>query len=201
MYYEDFNIEDYDGNWEFNKIINDIIGKEVDQRVVDIREGYERNKLSLKEYQDNLWEVKNALYNFKNNQEKELKQIIKQTRDDVKREIFGGYKINDKVYIIKTNPNNQKCTHCKNGKIEVVIDNIKTTAKCPYCSYGSIITYTYEPQKGKISQVNYKEWAEERCKELEYWVKPERGDSKKLELEDIYKTEEECQVACTEKHV
>lgn len=179
----------------FKQIINKIVDEEV-----KIRLG---NKLSeigrLKKFESDYYKVSRELRSTEVKHEKELQAAIKEAKDEVKRSIFGGYKLGDTVYYVIDCSERIPCSTCGgSGKVSANFGDRALKASCPDCSYGKIRIKNYKPIKASISDITHKEWAQERCSKTSFWIQPVRGDSIERDLEGLFKTEEECQKKCDE---
>jgi len=54
VYCDDFDIEDYDENWNFNKIVNDILNKEVNERTESVKKELDTYKKRYKQSTDEI---------------------------------------------------------------------------------------------------------------------------------------------------
>jgi len=66
VYYDDFNIEDYDENWDFNKVVNGILNKEVDERTSAVKKALDTYKKNYKQAIENIESQKATIKELQN---------------------------------------------------------------------------------------------------------------------------------------
>jgi len=201
MYEDDFDMEEYNPQLPYHYMIEEIIDREIENRIGETVKALKENRIAVKEFREKYYATNRELNTLKQTFDVEIEKAVKKALDNYKREVFK-YKYNDKIYIIKHSTTHEKCNRCDNGNIIVKIDNIDTQAKCPYCSNGRIYTHHYVPQEARIVEIEFHEWGKEKNKTIKFWVRYNdryKDESKELNIDDIYATLEECQLACDEE--
>lgn len=206
MCYEDY--ENYIPDDEFSMQINELIIEEINTRMKQTVEELKVYKSQSEELQKQLWDNQNEFRKFKFESDEKLKLAIKEKELEVKREFGKGFTVNDTVYYIASNREERKCEKCDGrGEVEIEVLGKRTKVKCPHCTYGKVITYDYYPKEDKIRSIKFwltrkDNWDKKSSgvfsdTNIEIWLESYDNNKK---VENLYKTKEECQVACDEKN-
>jgi hypothetical protein len=183
--------------------ISEIIREELNNRLGDDLEELNRLRQSDKEKQNKIYELHREVKKIQEEYDKKLKTVLLEKEKEVKRSIFHGFTMGDKVYFIDYKFEYHSCLSCKEtGKVQVTINSREEEIKCPHCDGNKRNSKTvYYARKGTISEVDFKTWHDEseKCTEVSFYVKPDDGrDSRKEYL--IYKTEEEAIKECEKRN-
>lgn len=187
---------------EFGRGIHALIEKEVENRVKEKAAQYAN---AISKYQQ--LREQNAL---KDQQIEHLEKNLsdaqtfytKQGKDNAEREMLGGYKLSDGVWIIQNTYKRVDCPTCL-GKKKLDVDlhiNKKTIEiNCPDCSgYGTKSTNTQNAEHGVIKEIECHTWADGRQKEVNMYVSIGQRDSIRVHMNQFFKTKEECEAQIRE---
>ena len=155
---------------------------------------------SDKEQRDKIYELQREVKKIQEEYDKKLKTVLLEKEREVKRKIFQGFTVKDKVYFTDSKNEYVPCPTCNNGKVKVVINNKEEVIKCPHCyNYGKNSKRVSFVRQGEISQVDFKTWYDEsdKCTESKFYIKAADGkDSSQKNISNIFLTEEDANKTC-----
>src|SRR5699024_7012403 len=129
-------LKDLDDNFNFNQSLNKLIEQEVEVR---LNEKINHYNVAIQERKE-IFEKKNSLQmevsHLKSELDNAKTQFFKEGSDEAKREMLGGFKLDDKVWFINLDVTRIECTECKKGYIFLDYKGQEVKAECPNCSHG-----------------------------------------------------------------
>jgi len=182
--------------------IHEIIKEEVNASLKSNLSELSRLRKSDKEQRDKIYELQREVKNTKEEYDQKLKTALLEKEREVKRKIFQGFTMRDKVFFIDSRYINEPCPTCEKGKIKVTINGEEEKVQCPHCNgQGEKHIWTAYVRQGEISQVDFKTWYDEseKCTESYFYIntdKTDKKDSSKQNIKNIFKTEEEAIKEC-----
>jgi len=182
--------------------INEIIKEELNSRLKFGIEELNRLRQSDKDKQTKIYELQREVKKIQQEYDQKLKTVLLEKEREVKRNIFQGFTMKDKVFFIDSKYIHEPCPTCIKGKIKVMINEKEEEVQCPHCNgQGEKHMWTVYVRKGEISQVDFKTWNAydefEKCTEVNFYINAaDKGDSSKKTIDDIFKTEEEALKEC-----
>lgn len=126
------------------------------------------------------------------------------SKEDVKRELFGGFDVGDTCYIVKLSQGNNKCFRCNDDYIKLKYNEVDNGEKCTVCKGTRMIPYDiYVPIKGIVTSVQCKvqrvfnSWSGFYEIKTDILIEVKSYSSvSKYHPKDLYKTKVECQTIC-----
>ncbi|MDD3915436.1 MAG: hypothetical protein PHF76_12415 [Bacteroidales bacterium] len=186
-------------NYNFDESISRLVDEEVKRRIDNTVNECKRLRAELKEERAQNGSLQRELSIL----EKKLLDEQKHGVDRAKKELFGGYSVGDKCYIVGVHIVTNKCNRCVDGYIDTEVDGLKARIICPHCKYGDINITTYIPKEVVVRGIKYNTYRS-------FIYKPDEVDlnfdltnsdyNRYFGLESMYKTLEECQEACDVKN-
>jgi len=206
---EDYGFEGYAEPSEFDLKINEIINAEVTTRIEQTVKDLEIYKEENDKLGKKLLDAKCKLAKVENDYKKQLEQALIEKELEVHRQLGLGFAVNDIVYYIDNTTTSTKCEKCGGkGNVKVDVLGREAEVRCPHCSYGKILHYNYFPKKDIVRSIKF--WMSRKDKynynvpgelkedwDIEIWLDDKDDDIKR---KNLYKTLEDCQVACNEKN-
>lgn len=180
--------------------IHEIIKEEVNANLKSNLNELDRLRQSDKEQKNKIYELQREIKKIQEEYDKKLKADLLEKEKEVKRNIFHGFTVGDKVYCLDYKYEYIPCLTCKEtGEIQVIINHKEEEIKCPHCG-GNRRNSKYVPfiHQGVISQVDFKTWHDEsaKCTESYFYIRTNKRDNdSQKKFDQIFKTEEEAIVA------
>ncbi len=199
-YYEEINPEDFLEEYEVQ--IRDILQQAISNKYQNMISELQQNTNKINELTQMNKKLTQENYVAETNFASRLNMALKEKEKEVERRLCLGWIVGEKVWSIKSKSNTVVCKKCNGAyKIEAEILGKKTFVNCPHCSYGNVTIYEYFPAEDTITSIRY--WVSKETKDrisnavikwdVEIWLEKRDGN---LKPESLYKTKEECQVAC-----
>jgi len=194
--------EECESKSDFDLTMNDLIEQEVDKKVKEKVQDYNRMKEKFNKIKDEKYKADIEISRLSSDLEDAETNFYNKGIKDGKREILNGFYTGDKVWIVKTIRNQYTCETCSgDSKINADFNGRSVTVECPDCRYGRITDIRYEPVYVEISEIDVKVWAKGKRSNVEVYV--DKIDNKDSDIEmkrfsDLFKTKEECEVKIKE---
>lgn len=194
MYFDEEDYRPVDPNNDFNQALNDLIHTEIEERLRQRVADYDRMHRDYTKQNKELTEARKEVRNLARQLE-ETKDISFNTGINFGlRKAFGGYKIGDDVYFVRSQYQSKNCPACdKQKKVEVEFNGVKTMVRCPECDgYGTKSSTIREVVLGQICEVKSTIWNRGNSEEVKLSAKvPRISDSFSLTPERAFKKHEE----------
>ncbi|MCR8980917.1 hypothetical protein [Brevibacillus laterosporus] len=171
---------------KFEGKLDSLIHKEVRRRIRKCVKHLDRTESENARLSAKLYEQEEEIIAL----EKELKTAKKLSLQS----LTGGYKLGDKVWIVRSEAEQKNCEKCNGSKkVNAIIDGVHEEIKCPSCTFGYQTSWILTPKEDQIEFITI---TIERQKTFaRYWL--ERID-RYLDENEVFKTKEECQKYCDE---
>lgn len=193
----DFDPHDFDPNFDFNTLINQILDAEVEKRIKQRMESYEEAIERDRQSFQQLNEFRRKYRDLERQLNQASSEFIKQGEDNARRQIFGGLTMGEKVWFVKKRYVSKKCETCNGlGNVSATFNGSEVKATCPDCRYGNISHYEFDPMEGEISEIQFHTWYRGKNTSFKFVVKHKyiNGDDTTSfsDTASIFKTKEEC---------
>ena len=184
-----------DDSLDFQEEIQQIIDEEVEKRVKLAIEDYQNaikvNEELTKENRKIRLDNQDLTHKLQHASTKSFKEGL----DKATREILGGFKIDDSVWVSKREVTWYKCITCSGaGNVTATFNEENIEIRCPRCHGGRTSTVKLVPIKGTIKELHYQVWYHGEQVRRKFYV--DCGSSSSMEINDvnnIFKTKEECE--------
>jgi DNA-directed RNA polymerase subunit RPC12/RpoP len=182
--------------------IHEIIKEEVNACLKSDLNELDRLRKLDKEKQDKIYELQREVKKIQQEYDQKLKTVLLEKQKEVQRKIFKGFTMRDKVFFIDHKYEYISCSTCQStGKLKVIINEKEEEIRCPHCGGdGKNSKWIAYIRQGEIIQVDFKTWYDEseKCTESKFYIQPndKNRDSTKVDVDDIFWTEEEVIKAC-----
>jgi hypothetical protein len=188
---EDYEPQEHD---ELAVKVHELIKAEVDAKIIETVDSLAYQIKLNTEYRKTINELQAKIRNF----EPDIKKALLEKEKEVKRTIFDGFVIGDKVYYAEGKKTKDIICKVCEGKRKVAAqfngENIEIG--CPSCCNGrpwDRMIYNYEPKSDVI------EWLNIEMNSSNKWIKFRLSrDVDKKEPKEVFRTLEECQAYCDE---
>ncbi|MED1790615.1 hypothetical protein P4V47_24635 [Brevibacillus laterosporus] len=123
-----------------------------------------------------------------------LEKELKTAKQLSLQSLTGGYKLRDKVWIVRSEPEQKNCEKCNGSKkVNAIINGVSEEIKCPSCIYEYQTSWILAPKEDQIEFITI---TIERQKTFaRYWLEDR---DRYFDENEVFKTKEECQKYCDE---
>ena len=200
-----FDPEDFLESYEVK--IREIMNEAVNVKIKSQLEELEQLKIDFKKVQEDYYKTRRELSEVNRQHELKMKQVVKDTEFEAQRKLGLDFAVGDTAYFVKNNSTSKKCDKCNNGKVDIEVLGVKTTATCPFCTYGRIHTSNYQPQSGVINSIKFCISKADGPRKLPGVVHDQNTEyylgrlDRAFRRSNIYKTLVECQAVCDAENV
>lgn len=198
MGYHEPDYEDYGPSDELSEKIHQLIEEEARAKITGTFEALEQERKNNERIRKEMSELRAKVRGF----DAELNQKLREREIEVKREIFNGFHVGDKVFYPRIERHKETCTTC-GGKHKVdasLGDGRLKTIDCPDCDYSGkrTIRTQHLPVEDKLRTIIV-EINDRGGKFFKMYLHKE--DRERRHDEVIFRTSEECQAYCDQKNL
>lgn len=203
-YEQYYNPEDFLEEYEVQ--LRDLIVNATNNKIKNTIEELKSEKENNKKLEQELKELRSNLHNTNRIHKEQLDKALIEKQKEVEEKLSCGFVPHDTVWYIKSKSTQTVCEKC-NGQYKIKVDVLgkEKEVDCPYCSYGKVTHFTYYPVKDIVSSIYiYFNRIDKNKKNsgIQLNVKEIYLDKYDytMNINNLYKTEEECQTECDKKN-
>jgi hypothetical protein len=178
----------YDNMTDDEYVFATVVIEKANDLVKAKNEGLVRDNVALRKSQQKSTE---RIYELIK-QTEDLPKIKKDAHKQAVTDLFGGFNVRQKVWVVGAEYLYNPCTACIEGEITIILDGKETTIRCPKCNGNKkVSTCVYVAKEKRINSIHY-EKSMRGIKDVTL-ISVYLQDDCKYNIDQLYATKEECQ--------